>query len=229
MPLVAPSNTGLDLAPQGKNKQKSIKMKYIIGEKVNMTQIFNDKGVVTPVTAISILPNTITRVKTVATDGYNAIQVGYGEQKEFRVNKAQLGANAGKAFKAIKEFRLDTAQEAEIGSDIAIDSFVEGDAVIVTATSKAKGFQGVVKRYNFKGGPRSHGQKHSEREPGSIGGGPGRAGGRVVKGMRMAGRTGGDTVTVKGLKVVAVDTEAKIIYISGAVPGRRGTLVSIVS
>ncbi|MDQ5930908.1 MAG: large subunit ribosomal protein, partial [Patescibacteria group bacterium] len=99
----------------------------------------------------------------------------------------------------------------------------------VTGTSKAKGFQGVVKRYNFKGGPRSHGQKHSERERGSSGGGPGRAGGRVVMGMRMPGRTGGDTVTVKGLKVVAVDASTNTIYISGAVPGRRGTVVKIIA
>jgi large subunit ribosomal protein L3 len=129
----------------------------------------------------------------------------------------------------MQEFRLDSTEGVTIGDAVALDAFAAGDNVIITGTSKSKGFQGVVKRHGFHGGPRSHGQKHSEREPGSIGGGPGRAGGRVVKGMRMAGRTGGDTVTVKGLKVVAVDTDTNMIYISGAVPGRRGTLIRIVS
>lgn len=204
-------------------------MKYIIGTKLNMTQRFDEKGIVTPVTAIVVAPNVVSAIKTIEKDGYNAVQVGYGTQKESRVNHAQLKAQDGKAFQGTKEFRLDTAAEVAVGDAVALDAFVAGDDVIVTGTSKSKGFQGVVKRHGFHGGPRSHGQKHSEREAGSIGGGPGRAGGRVVKGMRMAGRTGGDTVTVKGLKVVAVDTDTSTIFISGAVPGRRGTLVRIVS
>ncbi len=209
-------------------------MKFILGRKINMTQRFDDKGVVTPVTAISVEPNVVTALKTAEKDGYAAVQVGFGSQKESRVNKAQLGAMGGKGYKAVKEFRLidsagaDIATDVSVGDTVDLAAFAAGDAVVVTSTSKSKGFQGVVKRHGFHGGPRSHGQKHSEREPGSIGGGPGRAGGRVVKGMRMAGRTGGDTVTVKGLKVVAVDEGANTIYISGAVPGRRGTLVSIV-
>lgn len=208
-------------------------MKFILGTKLNMTQRFDEKGVVTPVTAITIAPNTITAIKTTEKDGYTAVQVGSGDQKESRVTKAELGATGGKAYKMVKEFRLtdsngaDVAAEGAIGDVVDLSAFAAGDKVIVTGTSKSKGFQGVVKRHGFHGGPRSHGQKHSEREPGSIGGGPGRAGGRVVKGMRMAGRTGGDTVTVKGLKVVAVDADT--IYISGAVPGRRGTIVRIVS
>ncbi len=204
-------------------------MKYLIGTKLNMTQHFDEKGVVTPVTAISVAPNVVTAIKTLEKDGYNAVQVGYGTQKESRVNQAQLKAHDGKAYQGMKEFRLDGAAEVAVGDAVALDAFVAGDSVIVTGTSKSKGFQGVVKRHGFAGGPRSHGQKHSEREPGSIGGGPGRAGGRVVKGMRMAGRTGGDTVTVKGLKVVAVDADAGTLYISGAVPGRRGSLIRIVS
>lgn len=204
-------------------------MKYIIGTKLNMTQRFDEKGIVTPVTAIVVAPNVVSAIKTIEKDGYNAVQVGYGTQKESRVNQAQLKAQDGKAFQGTKEFRLDAAAEVAVGDAVALDAFVAGDDVIVTGTSKSKGFQGVVKRHGFHGGPRSHGQKHSEREAGSIGGGPGRAGGRVVKGMRMAGRTGGDTVTVKGLKVVAVDTDTSTIFISGAVPGRRGTLVRIVS
>lgn len=208
-------------------------MKFILGTKLNMTQRFDEKGVVTPVTAITIAPNTITAIKTTEKDGYTAVQVGSGDQKESRITKAELGATGGKAYKMVKEFRLtdsngdDVAAEGAVGDIVDLSAFAAGDKVIVTGTSKSKGFQGVVKRHGFHGGPRSHGQKHSEREPGSIGGGPGRAGGRVVKGMRMAGRTGGDTVTVKGLKVVAVDADT--IYISGAVPGRRGTIVRIVS
>lgn len=204
-------------------------MKFILGRKINMTQRFDDNGIVSPVTAIQVEPNFITSIKKFDKDGYHAVQVGYGVQKESRINKAQLSANGGKAFKAIKEFRLNESATGNIGDEIKVTTFESGDDVIVTGTSKSKGFQGVVKRHGFHGGPRSHGQKHSEREPGSIGGGPGRAGGRVVKGMRMAGRTGGATVTVKGLKIVAVDADANTIFIRGAVPGRRGTLISIVS
>ncbi len=192
-----------------------------------MTQLFDDKGIVTPVTAIVAMPNTVTRVKTVESDGYNAVQLASEDQKVSRVSKALSTSLGGKAFKIIQEVRHDEVPTATIGEEITVATFQKGDSVTVTGTSKSKGFQGVVKRYNFKGGPRSHGQKHSERERGSSGGGPGRAGGRVVLGMRMPGRTGGDTVTVKGLKVVAVDASTNTIYISGAVPGRRGTVVSI--
>lgn len=202
-------------------------MKFILGTKVNMTQRFDDKGVVYPVTAVSIEPNTVTRIKTVDSDGYASVQVGMGEQKESRVAKAQLGAFGGKGYKEMQEFRIEGDAGVAVGDTLNAETFAAGDDVVVTGTSKAKGFQGVVKRYNFKGGPRSHGQKHSERERGSSGGGPGRAGGRVVMGMRMPGRTGGDTVTVKGLKVVAV--EDNTIFIKGAVPGRRGTIIRIVS
>ncbi|MFZ4500035.1 MAG: 50S ribosomal protein L3 [Minisyncoccia bacterium] len=201
-------------------------MKYILGRKINMSQRFDESGRVTPVTLIQAMPNVVTAIKTLERDGYSAIQLGSEEQKESRVTKAVLGAHGGKGYKAVKEFRADEVGQA-IGDTINVEMFEAGDEVTVTSTSKAKGFQGVVKRYNFKGGPRSHGQKHSEREAGSIGGGPGRAGGRVVKGMRMAGRTGGDIVTVKGLKVVAVDVATNTIAISGAVPGRRGTIVQI--
>ncbi len=194
-----------------------------------MTHHFDDRGIVTPVTAIGVEQNTVTRVKTPTTDGYNAVQVGYGVQKVSRRSKAVVGSTHGVAFKALKEFRLAEAPALAVGSTIDVSTFAPGDSVTVTSTSKAKGFQGVVKRHGFHGGPRTHGQKHSEREPGSIGGGPGRAGGRVTKGMRMAGRTGGVTVTVRGLRVVAVDSDTHTLYLSGAVPGRRGTLVSIMS
>lgn len=190
-----------------------------------MAQLFDESGKVLPVTIVKVLPNTVTGIKTAERDGYTAVQVGTRDQKESRVNKAQLGQFANKGYKTVQEFRTDAAPEAAIGDEITVAAFEKGDSVTVSGTSKAKGFQGVVKRYNFKGGPRSHGQKHSEREPGSIGGGLRT---HVPKGMRMAGRMGGDTVTVKGLKVVAVDAENNLLYISGAVPGRRGTVISIV-
>ena len=133
-------------------------------------------------------------------------------------------------FRTMKEFRpkrtRETIEGIEVGAKFDVSVFSEGDKVAVSAISKGKGFQGVVKRHGFAGGPRTHGQKHSEREPGSIGGG-GRAGGRVVKGMRMAGRMGGDRVTVKGLLIVKVDPAKGELYVKGAVPGRRGTVVEI--
>lgn len=190
-----------------------------------MTQLFDESGKVTPVTVVKALPNTVTAIQTAEKNGYTAVQVAAGDQKESRVSRAVFGALGKKAYKAVKEFRVDDTSTVTIGDTITVESFEKGDAVIVTGTSKGKGFQGVVKRHGFHGGPRSHGQKHSEREPGSIGGGLRT---HVPKGMRMAGRTGSDTVTVKGLKVVAVDAENNLLYISGAVPGRRGTLISIV-
>lgn len=201
-------------------------MKFIIGRKQSMTQLFDESGRVTPVTAIVADPNVVTKVKTTDSDGYTAVQVGTEEQKVSRLSKAVLGAFGGKGYKEVQEFRVAGDAGVSVGDAITVATFEKGDEVTVTGTSKAKGFQGVVKRHGFHGGPRSHGQKHSEREPGSIGGGLRT---RVPKGMRMAGRTGGDTVTVKGLKVVAVDADTNTLYISGAVPGRRGTVISIVA
>ncbi len=203
-----------------------MRMKFLLGTKQGMSQIFDAEGRVFPVTVVSAPKVIVTQVKNADTDGYTAVQVGYGEQKESRMNKAQ---KAKGAFKTFKEFRVSDVTPFAVGNVIDASVFQEGDVVAVSAISKGKGFQGVVKRYGFKGGPRSHGQKHSERERGSSGGGPGRAGGRVVKGMRMAGRMGGDRITVKNLKIVKIDGEKGEVYVSGAVPGRRGTLVEIVS
>ena len=132
------------------------------------------------------------------------------------------------AFEVLREFRTNETDAAMTAGDkiTPVELFAEGDAITVSGVTKGKGFQGVVKRHNFKGGPRSHGQKHSEREPGSISGGT-REGGRVPKGMRMAGRMGSNKITVKGLNVVAIDKDNSIIYIKGAVPGRKGTLIEI--
>ena len=198
--------------------------KFLIGTKVGMTQVFDEAGVVHPVTLVSAPAVTVTQIKTKETDGYTAVQLGYGVQKEHRVNRAQ---KAKGNFKAYKEFRVEDTTAFEVGKTIDATQFAAGDEVQVSGITKGKGFQGVVKRHGFAGGPRTHGQKHSEREPGSIGGGPGRAGGRVVKGLRMAGRMGSDRVTVPHLKIVKIDAEKGEIYISGALPGRKGTVVEI--
>jgi len=203
-------------------------MKFLLGTKQYMTQVFDEKGISTPVTVISAGPATVTALKTVAKDGYESVQIGFGVAKEKHVSKPVLGQLKGMGpFKKMKEFR--TSDSFELGSSIDVTTFAEGDVIEVTGISKGKGFQGVVKRHGFHGGPRTHGQKHSEREPGSIGGSGGRAGGRVAKGMRMAGRMGSDRVTVKNLKVVKVLPETNELLVSGAVPGRRGTLLEIVS
>jgi len=225
-------------------------MKFILGTKVNMTQIFDDKGLVHPVTALKAGPVTVTAVKTVATDGYNAVQVGFGTRNPKNINKAQLGqmparnespasntlrsdagwqndsGGKGGNYMYLREFRTESEPTFTVGDTIDLSTFAVGDKVTVSSISKGKGFQGVVKRHGFGGAPRSHGQKHSEHEPGSIGGG-GRDGGRVAKNKRMAGRMGGDRITSKGLTVVSVKPETNEIFIRGAVAGRRGTLVTV--
>ena len=200
-------------------------VKFMLGTKGRMTQIFDEKGLVTPATVITAGPLTVTQVKTTEKDGYSSAQVGYGTRKDKNVGKPVLGH-----LKDLSTFRYlrEAPLEGEIarGQVIDISVFAPGDIVEVSAISKGKGFQGVVKRHGFSGGPRSHGQKNKERAPGSIGGG-GRAGGRVVKGMRMAGRMGNDRVTVRNLRVLQVDAASNTIVISGAVPGKPGTLVEI--
>lgn len=200
------------------------RMKFIIGRKKGMTQLFDEAGNVHPVTVIAVEPATVTQVKNIDTDGYTAVQVGYGTRREKLIAKPQKPKGL---FAGFMEFRFDGAKDLVVGNALDLTTFTEGDVVSVTATSKGKGFQGVVKRHGFHGGRRTHGQKHSEREAGSIGGGPGRAGGRVVKGMRMAGRMGGDRVTVKNLTIVRVDQNQKQLFIRGAVPGRPGSVVEI--
>ncbi len=193
--------------------------------KKGMTQVFDTEGVVHPVTVVAAPPVTVTQIKTAGVDGYTAVQVGYGTQKPARVKNPQ---KAKGNFKGFKEFRVSDPTQFTVGSTIDANVFAEGDVVQVSGTTKGKGFQGVVKRHGFHGGPRSHGQKHSEREPGSIGGGPGRAGGRVVRGLRMGGRMGGDRVTTTNLKVIKIDSDKGELYIQGAIPGRPGSPVEIV-
>jgi large subunit ribosomal protein L3 len=203
-------------------------MKFILGTKENMTEYFSENGTVLPVTIISVTPSTVTRVFEKSIDGYDSVQVGFGVQKKERVTKGRAGAMKGAFYKTLKEFRLKPSDKSELkeGDVIDVSTFVPGDKIIVSSVSKGKGFQGVVKRHGFAGGPRTHGQKHSEREPGSIGGGLRT---HVPKGMRMAGRMGSDRITQKNLQVVFVDTENNLMLIKGAIAGKRGTLVEIVS
>lgn len=193
-----------------------------------MTQFFDEEGRVFPATLVQAGPVKVVQVKTLAKDGYDAVQFGYGEQKEKRISKSVKGhlKNLGN-FKYLKEFRTNATQDVKSGDVVDVSAFTPGDNITVIGLSKGKGFQGVVKRHGFSGGRRTHGQKHSEREPGSISGGGGRAGGRVAKGMRMAGRMGGDVVTIKNLKVLAIDVENGNMLVKGAIPGRRGSLVTI--
>jgi large subunit ribosomal protein L3 len=210
-------------------------MKFILGTKGKMTTVYTAEGMAFAATVITATPNIVTQVKTAEKEGYAALQVGALQTHDKRVNKAQFGHAKGKALKVFREMRPRPATRGgevdtnfpELGSSIDVSTFAVGDKVTVSAISKGRGFQGVVKRHGFHGGPRSHGQKHSERSPGSIGGGGGRAGGRVAKGMRMAGRMGQDRVSVRNLSVLQVHPETNELVISGAVPGRKGTLVEI--
>src|SRR3989344_3819873 len=199
-------------------------MKFILGRKLNMTQIFDAGGAAIPVTAISVRSNIVTQVRTRGKDGYEALQVGEGSRNQKNINKAQKGhfKDLGN-FTSVREVRVD-APTLKVGDKFELSQFTAGDEVTVSGVSKGKGFQGVVKRHGFGGGPRSHGQKHSEREPGSIGS-TGQQ--KVSMGTRMAGRMGGDTITVRGLKVLAVDSTNNLLLVSGAITGRRGTLIEI--
>lgn len=203
-------------------------MKFTLATKENMIRVFADDGRAYAGTVLHMAPVTVTQVKSVeGKDGYAAVQVGMGTRKTKNISKPVLGHTEGKGYEAIREFR--TTDVVEEGATIDASIFEVGDMVRVSGLTKGKGFTGVVKRHGFHGGPRSHGQKHTERSPGSIGGSGGRAGGRVVKGKKMAGRMGTERVTVTNLKVLAVDAKAGQIVISGAVPGRRGTLLEVVS
>lgn len=203
-------------------------MKFIVGTKDRMTQVFDADGVCHPATILRVDPAVVARIKTVDTDGYAAVQVASGTQTEQRTSKAQKG-QFSTLPQVVREYRPkavynETVEGVAVGDTLDAAVFAPGDQVIVSAISKGKGFQGVVKRHGFAGGPRTHGQKHSEREPGSIG-----ATGinRVMKGMRMAGRMGSDRITVKNLEVLQVDAAANVLLIKGAIPGRRGSLVEV--
>lgn len=190
-----------------------------------MTKIYGENGSATAATAVAVRSNVVTQVRTKDTDGYEAVQIGEGERSPKRIAKAQKGQwkELG-SFADVSEFRVE-APALKVGDKIDLAQFKVGDYIDVSAISKGKGFQGVVKRHGFKGGPRTHGQKHSEREPGSIGGGLRT---RVPVGTRMAGRMGSERITVRNLKIAHIDAEEKVVYVTGAIPGKRGTLVEIV-
>jgi len=192
-----------------------------------MTQIFDEKGIVFPVTVIETEPVTITQIKTLEKDGYDAVQVGFGSRAEKNINKAQQGHSKDLGnFETFSEIRIteEEAGEVKVGDKIDLSAFEEGQSVGTIATSKGKGFQGVVKRYNFKGGPRTHGQKHTERSVGSIGA---QGVARVFKGQRMPGRMGSDQVSMREVQIVKINTETNELYLKGAIPGRRGSLIEI--
>ncbi len=206
--------------------------KFILGKKIEMTQMFDKDGQAVPVTFVQAGPCFVTQKKTKEKDGYESLQIGFGEVKlkkltkpeQGHLKKCQMTNDKCQNLKFLREFRVKNS-ELELGSEIKADIFKEGDAVKVIGTSKGKGFAGVVKRHHFGGGPASHGQKHSLRAPGSIGA---TFPERVPKGRRMGGRLGNDRVTVEGLKIFKIDAENNIIAISGAVPGIRGSLLEII-
>ncbi|OGD38428.1 50S ribosomal protein L3, partial [Candidatus Azambacteria bacterium RIFCSPLOWO2_01_FULL_37_9] len=199
--------------------------KFILGRKIGMSRIFLDNGESIGVTVIEVGPCVVTQVRNIEKDGYIAAQIGFEEKK--KLNKPQSGhlKELG-LFGALKEFRVRNAEilDLKVGDKIDASIFQIGEKVAVSGINKGRGFQGVVKRHQFRGGSRTHGQKHSEREAGSIGSVWPQ---RVVKGKRMAGRMGGERVTWRGIKIMKVDAENNIIALKGAVPGRKGTLLEI--
>ena len=203
-------------------------MAGIIGKKVGMTRIFDDGGAAVPVTVVEAGPCPVLQVKNEETDGYTAVQLGFGVQKDKQASKAEKGhaAKAGveAAPRLVREFELSDGDEYEIGQAITVDVFEAGDQVRVTGTTKGKGFQGVVKRYGFAGRPASHGHPMS-RTPGSMG--PGTDPSRVIKGKKLPGRMGGVRATIGNLKVVRVDLERNLLFIKGGVPGSRNSYLLI--
>lgn len=200
--------------------------RFILAQKIGMTQIYqNDKAI--PVTVLEAGPVVVSQVKTTDKDGYNAVQVGFGKKRH--LSKAEKNHLKGLGnFRWLKEFKIknDEVGNFKRGDKIDLSSFKEGEKVKIVGTSKAKGFQGVVKRHGFHGGPKTHGQKNRLRAPGSIGATHPQ---HVIKGRRMAGRMGGDRVTIKNVKIAKVIPDKNIICIKGAIPGKRGELVKILA
>ena len=200
----------------------------VIGKKLGMTQIFDEHGLAIPVTVIKVDETVVTQVKTVETDGYNAIQVGTIPAKEKHLTKAQLGhfkKNNLSNYRHLQEFRVDNPQDYKVGDKIELSVLENVEKVDVTGKSIGKGFQGTVKRWNFGRGPMAHGSKN-HREPGSIGAGTTPS--RVIKGKRMAGNMGNERVTITKLKVVKVDSANNLVLVKGSVPGCEGRLVTLV-
>ena len=203
--------------------------KGIIGKKIGMTQIFDEKGNVVPVTVIEATPNVVAQVKTVETDGYNSIQLGYGEVKDKHINKPEKGhfTKAGLAAKKhLREFRVEDVENYKVGDEVKADIFEAGEKIDVQGTTKGKGFQGVIKRHGQHRGPMGHGSMY-HRRPGSMGftSTPG----RVFKGKKLPGHMGRVTVTIQNLDVVRVDMDKNVILVKGSVPGAKGAILKIKS
>jgi large subunit ribosomal protein L3 len=200
----------------------------VIGKKLGMTQIFDEQGLAIPVTVVKVDKMVVTQVKTVAKDGYNAIQVGTIAAKEKHLTKAEIGhfkKNNLENYRHLQEFRVENPENYKVGDEVALSVLDSVEKVDVTGTSIGKGFQGTVKRHNFSRGPMGHGSKN-HREPGSIGAGTTPS--RVIKGKRMAGNMGNERVTITKLKLVKVDADNRLVLIKGSVPGSDGRLVTIV-
>ena len=203
--------------------------KALIGKKVGMTQIFDVNGRIVPVTAIEVGPCTVTQIKTVEQDGYTAVQLGYGDVKESKLNKPELGKFKKSNIapkKYLKEVRLDSIEGIKVGDELKADVFAEGDKVDIQGTSKGKGFQGVIKRWGQSRGPMGHGSMY-HRRPGSMGSTS--TPGRVYKGKRLPGHMGVQTVTIQNLAIVKVDTDKNVILVKGSVPGAKGSILKIKS
>ena len=203
--------------------------KGLIGRKVGMTQIFDEEGKVIPVTAIEVGPCTVTQIKTVEQDGYTAVQLGFGEVKERKLNKPELGhlsKNKLAPKKYLREFRLDSVEGMKVGDELKADVFAVGDKVDVQGTSKGKGFQGVIKRHGQSRGPMGHGSMY-HRRPGSMG--PTSTPGRVFPGKNLPGHMGVEIVTIQNLEVVKVDLDKNVILVKGSVPGTKGAILKVKS
>lgn len=210
-------------------------MKFILGRKIGMTQVFDESNNVVPVTLIKAGPCYITQIKNKEKDGYDAVQIGFEEVKDKKIKKPQKGhlkkipksklQNPNYGLRWLREFKIKK-QKLSLGDEIRVNMFNQGEIVSISGISKGKGFQGVVKRHGFKGSPASHGTKHSLRAPGSIGSAFPQ---RVFKGIKMAGRMGNDRITVKGLEIISIDKEDNLLAVKGAVPGKKGTLLEIVA
>ena len=195
-----------------------------LGKKIGMTQIFREDGRVVPVTVIEAGPCVVTQVKTLESDGYEAVQLGFGDVK--RRNKPQAGhLKNSKLSRYLREVSTDDTSEFEVGQTIGVDIFEAGEKIDVVGKSKGRGFAGVMKRWNFGGGPRTHGQSDRARAPGSIGGGT--TPGKVYKGLKMAGHMGNRRITVKGLEIVEIDFERNLLLVKGGIPGATNSLVQI--
>ena len=202
-------------------------MKTLIGKKVGMTQIFDDKGRVVPVTVIEAGPCVVSQVKSVETDGYNAIQLGFGDVKESKLNKPEKGhfAKANVAPKKhLREFRVDSVEGIAVGTEWTVSEFAEGDRLDIQGTSKGKGFQGVIKRHGQHRGPMGHGSMY-HRRPVSMG--PTSTPGRVFKGKKLPGHMGKVTVTIQNLDVIKVDTDKNVVLVKGSVPGPKGAILKL--